>query len=96
MDFNGDYRLSGVEFTSYFEENGPVVASMFSYLDANGDYFVTFQELTDAIDALAATKGDEEVVTSAPNGENDGSETVDESEDPEEELANYLHTPGGM
>lgn len=95
MDFNNDNRLSSLEFATHFVENGPTVASMFSYLDTNGDYYVTVQEITSAIDGLEIGE-DKEVATSAPNGEEYSPEANDESQTPEEELADYLNGPGGM
>lgn len=94
MDFNNDDRLSSLEFSAHFVENSPTVASMFSYLDANGDFYVTAQEITNAIDALE-TGGDKEAATSAPDDEKYSPEANDESQSPEEELADYLNGPGG-
>lgn len=68
---------------------------MFSYLDADGDSYVTVQEITNAIDALE-TGGDKEVATSAPDDEKYNPEANEESQNPEEELAKYLNGPGGM
>ena len=85
LDLNGDRRLSSFEFSEYFPPgNNAMVMSIFSTLDADGNFFVTYQEIVNAVNALESG--------TAPTEE--GNKDDDYTQDPEEELANYFNNPG--
>ena len=52
FDINSDGRLSNAEFSIYFSSNDQMVASIFRYLDVDGNFFVNRYEISSAIIAL--------------------------------------------
>jgi Ca2+-binding EF-hand superfamily protein len=81
LDMNRDGRLSDYEFSTFFPQDSPTVANIFSFLDVDGNFFVTSDELSMAITAL-----EQEL----PPKEDDEDETTTQVS-PEEELADYIH-----
>lgn len=79
LDINGDKRLNSSEFSAYFPGNDVMASSIFRALDTDGDNFVTNQEIVQSINMLDSVREEE-----------DGW-SVEESQNPEEELADYLH-----
>ena len=91
LDVNNDQRLSGFEFSKFFPPgNDAMVMSIFNTLDTDGDYYVTYEEIVTAVDAL-------ESGTAAPTEESNfysESKDSDYTQDPEDELAHFLNHPG--
>lgn len=77
LDTNNDDYLSSREFAVYFLEDNEVVASIFGFLDKNYDNLASMEEIVTAIEGL-------ETVLPTEEG-------PDSTEDPEGELAQYLH-----
>jgi Ca2+-binding EF-hand superfamily protein len=89
LDLNHDQRLSSYEFTLYFPKTDAMVTSIFSSLDADGDYFVTYQEMVHAVGLLSEMAPTEEATNYYPERPN-----YEQSQEPEDELADYLKNHG--
>lgn len=52
IDIYHDRHLSDIEFSLYFPENNAMVSHIFKYLDVDGDSFISYDELSNAVDSL--------------------------------------------